>query len=516
MSFQENQSFVTYLNLMSDIEDGISAAELIRREEGLTFNDFIILPGYIDFLPQDVSLQTRLSQNISLQIPVISSPMDTVTESDMAIAMALIGGIGIIHSNQSAQEQARQVEKVKRFENGFILDPITLSPENTILDVLQIKEKFGFSGVPVTEDGKKGSKLVGMVTSRDIDFETDFSKKVKEVMTTELVTALSGITLHKANEILKKSKKGKLPIVNKERNLVSLMCRTDLKKNQDFPLSSKDENKRLRVGAAVSTHISDRERITAVIEKGVDLLVIDSAQGYSSFQIELVKKLKKEFPKIDIMAGNVVTKSQAEGLIQAGADALRVGMGPGSICITQDTMACGRAQISAVHATASAARKHNIPVIADGGIANIGDIVKALSLGASSVMVGSLLAGTLEAPGEYFYNNGVRLKKYRGMASLEAMKDHGSNRYFTNKANIQVAQGVTGAVVDKGSVYDFIPYIIQGLKHAFQDIGYRNLQGLHEAMLNEKLRFEKRSQTAQIQGNVHSLHSYEKPIIGAT
>ena len=496
-------------------KDGVSVHELFQKQEGVTFDDFILLPNFIDFLPQDVSLKTRLSKNLNLQVPIVSSPMDTVTEHEMAIALASLGGLGIIHSNQTAEEQAKQVEKVKRFKNGFISDPITLSPNDLISDVLRIKEKFGFSGIPVTETGKINAKLVGIITNRDIDFETNVSKKVSDVMNSHLTTATVGVSLREANEILKISKKGRLPIIDEEGRLISLICRTDLKKNQDFPLSSKDSQKRLQVGASISTHLNDRERIEAVLEKGVDLLVIDAAQGYSSFQINLIKEIKQKYPELDIMAGNVVTQEQAAGLIKAGADALRVGMGPGSICITQDTMACGRSQASAIYATARLAREYDVPVVADGGIINIGDIVKALAIGASTVMVGSLLAGTKESPGDYFYSNGVRLKKYRGMASKEAIQERGSNRYFLDKEVTRVAQGVSGTVVDRGSMYEFLPYIVQGLKHAFQDIGCRDLIMLRNAMLNGNLKFEKRSHTSQLQGGVHSLHSYEKPIIGA-
>ncbi len=495
--------------------DGLSACELFKEQEGLAFSDFILLPGYIDFLPEDVCLETRISRTIKLQIPIISSPMDTVTEHEMAIALASLGGLGIIHSNQTLDEQVKQVEKVKRFENGFISDPITLSPENLLSDVFKIKKKFGFSGIPVTQTGKNHSKLLGIITNRDIDFETDLSKKVSEVMSCELVTASAGVSLKQANEILKKSKKGKLPIVDKNGMLVSLICRTDLKKSQDFPLSSKDENKRLQVGASVSTHPKDRDRIEAIIEKGADLLVIDAAQGYSTFQIKLIKELKRKYPYLNIMGGNIVTKEQAEALIKAGADSLRVGMGPGSICITQDTMACGRAQVSAIYATASLAKKYDVPIVADGGIREIGDIVKALSVGGSAVMVGSLLAGTEEAPGDYFYSKGVRLKEYRGMASLEAMRRKGSDRYFSDSDITSVAQGVTGTVVDRGSIYKFLPYIIQGLRHAFQDIGSKDISILHKKMSNDSLRFEKRSYIAQLQGHVHSLHSYQKPIVGS-
>lgn len=496
--------------------DGVSANDLFNRDEGVAYKDFLILPGYIDFNPQDVNLETKVTRNITLNIPMISSPMDTVTESRMAIAMACLGGLGIIHSNNSIEEQAQHVEQVKRYENGFIANPLALSPQHKITDVDEIKSRYGFSGIPITEDGTLNSKLVGIVSNRDIDFEKDRNRMVSEVMTTDLVTAPEGLTLSEANNILRSSKKGKLPIIDKEGRLVSLMSRTDLKKNKEYPLSSKDRNKRLRVGAAVSTHPEDRQRIEAVVEKGVDVIVIDSAQGYSSYQIELIKEIKKSHPEVDIIAGNVVTSAQAEALIQAGADGLRIGMGPGSICITQDTMAVGRAQATAVYQTAKQARKYNIPVIADGGITNIGDITKALAIGASSVMMGSLLAGTQEAPGEYFYDNGVRLKKYRGMASLEAMeKRGGAKRYNVEDQKIKVAQGVSGAVMDKGAVLDFANYLAQGVKHAFQDMGYRNLTDLHQALHDGRVRFERRSLAAQVQGGVHNLHSYKKPVIGA-
>ncbi|RME93724.1 MAG: IMP dehydrogenase [Candidatus Hydrogenedentota bacterium] len=497
------------------VQDGISAEDLFSKPTGVTYKDFLILPGYIDFSPDDVDLTTRVTREISIKIPIVSSPMDTVTESKMAIALALKGGIGIIHSNNTIEEQVNEVEKVKRFENGFILDPICLSPKHRISDVDAIKQKYGFSGIPITEDGTLRSKLLGIVTNRDIDFEKDRSRYLEEVMTTDLVTAPEGVSLSEANKILRESKKGKLPIVDKQGRLVSLMSRTDLKKNKDYPNASKDDRKRLRVGAAVSTHPHDRERIDALIEAHTDILVIDSAQGYSVWQINLIKELKKKYPDQQIMAGNVVTKEQAIALIEAGADALRIGMGPGSICITQDTMACGRAQATAVYHTASVAKKYGVPVVADGGIANMGDIAKALAIGASTVMMGSLLAGTQESPGEYIYKDGVRLKKYRGMASLEAMKEGGAKRYFADDQKIRVAQGVSGTVIDKGSVFDFVPYLIQGVKHAFQDMGVRSIPELHEKLYNKKLRFEPRSLAAQLQGGVHNLYSYQKPIIGA-
>ena len=496
--------------------DGFSAATVFEKEQGITYKDFLILPGYIDFAPQDVSLETQVTRNVRTKLPLISSPMDTVTESRMAITMALLGGIGIIHNNLSIEDQAAQVERVKRYENGFITEPIVLSPKNTIADIDNISERYGFSGVPITEDGTLRSKLVGIVANRDVDFERDRTIPLAKVMTTELITATKGVSLVQANEILRKSKKGKLPIVDKEGRLVALMSRSDLVKNREYPLATKDEQKRLRVGAAVSTHPHDRERIDMLVARGVDLLVVDSAQGYSKFQIDLLKELKKKYPNVDVMAGNVVTREQGEALIRAGADGLRIGMGPGSICITQDTMACGRSQATAVYYTAQMAAKHKIPVIADGGIANIGDIAKALAVGGSAVMVGSLLAGSKEAPGEYFYENGVRLKKFRGMASIEAMEGGGgAKRYNVEDQKIKVAQGVSGAVVDKGSLFEFVPYLMQGVRHALQDMGCRDIPALHKALYSQKLRFEPRSLAAQAQGGVHGLYSYKKPIIGA-
>jgi len=495
--------------------NGVSGEELFDGKEGISYKDFLILPGYIDFTPNDVSLTTRLTKNIEINVPIVSSPMDTVTEHKTAIGMALIGAIGIIHSNNTIEEQAREVERVKRFENGFINDPMVLSPENTIRDIDRIKIKYGFSGIPITEDGTLSSKLVGIVTNRDVDFEKVKDTKLSEVMTRELITARKGISLEDANKILRESKKGKLPIIDGDGRIVSLICRTDLIKNKEYPLASKDSKKRLRVGAAVSTQPYDRERTAALVEKGVDVIVIDSAQGYSSYQIESIKYYKQKHPELDIIAGNVVTSEQAVALIKAGADALRIGMGPGSICITQDTMACGRAQASAVYYTAKIASEHKIPVIADGGITNIGDITKAISIGGSTVMVGSLLAGTTEAPGEYFYENGVRLKRYRGMASLEAMEAGGGKRYFAEDQKIRVAQGVSGTVMDKGTLFEFVPYLVQGVKHSFQDMGLRDIPALHKHLYENKLRFERRSLAAQVQGGVHNLYSYKKPIIGA-
>ncbi len=492
-------------------DDGYSAKELFNSIDGLAYNDYIVLPGYIDFIPEDVDIESNLTRNIRIKIPLISSPMDTVTESRMAISLALLGGIGIIHYNNTIEEQVDEVKKVKRFENGFIMDPIVLSPDHTIEDIDEIKEKYGFSGIPITEDGKLNSKLVGIVTNRDIDFESDRSKEIREVMTVDLLTAKKDISLVEANDILKKSKKGKLPIVNDDGCLVALMSRNDLLTNREFPNASKDSQKQLLVGTALSTQEDSKERLDELVKAGVNVVVIDSAQGNSIYQIEMIKYVKRRYPEIDVIGGNIVTEDQCNNLMRVGVDALRIGMGPGSICTTQTTMAVGRAQATAVYRCAKYARREKIPVIADGGISNIGHIVKALAIGASTTMMGSMFAGTEEAPGEYFYENGVRLKRYRGMASIEAIEKGGAKRYFAEESKIKVAQGVSGAVVDKGSLFDFVPYLIQGLMHSFQDIGARNIEALHRMLYSDEIRFEVRSRSAQIEGGVHDMYSYKEP-----
>jgi len=493
------------------IKDGFSANELFTQNTGRAYNDFIILPGYIDFAPEDVSLESRLTKNITLKSPLVSSPMDTVTESEMAIGLALMGGIGIIHYNNTPEKQADEIRKVKRYENGFINDPIVLSPDNTIADIDRIKERYGFSGIPITESGELNSKLVGIVTNRDIDFETNRTKKLNDVMSKDPLTAPEGVSLSDANKILRESKKGKLPIVDKNGYLVALMSRNDLLKNREYPLASKDLQKQLMVGAAISTKEEAKERLEILTEAGVNVVVIDSAQGNSIYQVEMIKYIKKTYPNLDIIGGNVVTMEQCENLIKAGVDGLRIGMGPGSICTTQTTMSVGRAQATAVFRSALYSKDQGVPIMADGGIATIGHISKALALGASTVMMGSMFAGTNEAPGEYFYDNGVRLKRYRGMASQEAMEAGGSKRYFAEDAKIMVAQGVSGAVVDKGSLFDYIPYLIQGLGHSFQDMGAIDIKSLHDRIYSGELRFELRSPSAQLEGHVHDKYSYKEP-----
>jgi len=491
--------------------DGETAGILFERGDGLTYNDFIILPGHIDFAASDVELSTHITRRIALKNPICSSPMDTVTESQMAIGMALLVGIGIIHYNNTPEAQVAEVAKVKRFENGFITDPVVLSPKNAIADIDEIQSLQGFSGIPITEDGTLQGRLVGIVTNRDIDFEPDRGRLLEEVMVTSLVTASEGVALNEANNILRESKKGKLPIVDSNGHLISLVSRTDLKKNRDYPEASKDESKQLRVGAAISTQLADRERLDGLVDAGVDLVVIDAAQGDSVFQIDIVAENMKAYPEVDVLAGNVVTTRQCEHLIKAGADGIRIGMGPGSICITQDTMAVGRAQATAVYQCAKYCRTRGIPVVADGGINNTGALGKALALGANIGMMGSMFAGTQETPGDYFYKDGIRVKKYRGMASVEAMERGGGKRYMYSNKNIKVAQGVSGLVVDKGSVYDLLPYLSQSLRQSFQDMGYSTVESLHLALENDELRFERRTPSAQREGGVHGLMAYDEP-----
>jgi len=493
--------------------DGYDAESLFEKYGGLTYDDLNLLPGHISFGLSEVGLATNLTRRIRLQIPVVSSPMDTVTEAEMAVGLALLGGIGIVHYNNTVDEQARLVWKVKRFENGFITDPVVLSPHHLISDIDRIKREMGFSGIPITQDGTLNSRLVGIVTNRDIDFEPDRSRPLRDVMTTNLVTAPQGVTLAEANHILRESKKGKLPIVDHEGRLVSLVARNDLRTNEDFPQASKNTAKQLLVGAAISTRDADRERLAELVRNGIDVVVIDSSQGDSIYQIKMIEYIKATYPAVDVIAGNVVTRKQCESLIGAGADGLRVGMGPGSICITQVTTAVGRAQASAVYQCSLYAHEHGVPIIADGGISSSGHLCKALALGADTCMLGYLLAGTMEAPGEYFYDGNVRVKRYRGMGSLEAQMEGGARRYFSEETKIPVPHGVSGTVIDRGPLGTFIPYLMQGVRDSLQKLGCRSIPLLQAALAAGEVRFESRTTSAQIEGNVHGLHSFQEPTI---
>ncbi|PLB37843.1 putative IMP dehydrogenase [Aspergillus candidus] len=510
--------------------DGLDVDTLLDSDKhgALTYNDFLILPGYIGFPASDVVLDTPVTKRVTLKTPLVSSPMDTVTEHNMAIHMALLGGLGVIHHNCSPDEQAEMVRKVKRYENGFILDPVVLAPTATVGEAKELKAKWGFGGFPVTENGTLRSKIIGMVTSRDIQFHNNSSDPVTNVMSTDLITAPAGTTLAEANDVLRSSKKGKLPIVDDNGNIVSLLSRSDLMKNLHYPLASKlPQSKQLICAAAIGTREEDKNRLKLLVEAGLDIVVLDSSQGNSLYQMEMIKWVKQAFPEIDVIGGNVVTREQAASLIAAGVDGLRIGMGSGSACITQEVMAVGRPQAVAVRSVTSFAARFGVPCIADGGVQNVGHIVKGLAMGASTVMMGGLLAGTTESPGEYFVSNeGQLVKAYRGMGSIAAMEDKkagagskdskasnaGTARYFSEKDRVLVAQGVAGSVLDRGSVTKFIPYLVAGVQHSLQDIGVESLDALHKGVDGGVVRFEVRSASAMTEGNVHGLHSYDKKL----
>ncbi|KAF2822692.1 inosine-5'-monophosphate dehydrogenase-like protein [Ophiobolus disseminans] len=510
--------------------DGIDVKTLIdsKKNGGLTYNDFLMLPGYIGFPAIDVTLDTPITKRITLKTPFVSSPMDTVTEHNMAIHIALLGGLGVIHHNCSQDDQAEMVRKVKRFENGFILDPIVISPTTTVAEARALKERWGFGGFPVTENGTLRSKLIGIITPRDIQFHEKLDDPVTAVMSTDLITARHGIELKEANGFLHKSKKGKLPIVDENFNLIALLSRSDLMKNLNYPLASKlPHSKQLIAAAAIGTRPEDKNRLQKLVDAGLDIVILDSSQGNSMYQVDMIKYIKEKYPELDVIGGNVVTRDQAAALIAAGADGLRIGMGSGSACITQEVMAVGRPQATSVYNVTSFAKRFGVPCIADGGIQNVGHIVKGLAMGASAVMMGGLLAGTTESPGEYFVSrDGQLVKAYRGMGSIAAMEDKkaggggkdakasnaGTARYFSEGDRVLVAQGVSGSVQDRGSITKFVPYLMAGVQHSLQDIGIKSLTELREGVANGTVRFELRTASAQAEGGVHGLHSFDKKL----
>ncbi len=429
--------------------------------EGITFDDVLLVPAFSEVIANDVDTRTRLTNKIQLNIPLMSAAMDTVTEHRMAIAMARQGGIGIIHKNMSIEEQAEEVDKVKRSENGVITDPFSLSPEHTIQDADDLMAKYRISGVPITE----GTKLVGIITNRDLKFETDFSKKIKESMTSEgLVTAKEGITLEEAKQILGKARKEKLPIVDDDFNLKGLITIKDIEKQIKYPNAAKDDQGRLLCGAGVGITADVLDRVQALVNAHVDVIVVDSAHGHSANVLRVVRMVKDKFPDLQVIAGNVATGAGAKALIEAGADCVKIGIGPGSICTTRVVAGIGVPQITAIMSAYEEAKKAGIPIIADGGIKYSGELTKAIAAGADVCMLGSMLAGCDESPGDFELYQGRKYKVYRGMGSIAAMENGSKDRYFQTDAKKLVPEGVEGRVAYKGTVEDTIFQMMGGLR----------------------------------------------------
>ena len=468
--------------------------------EGITFDDVLLVPQYSEVTPNMIDLTTNLTKKIKLNIPMMSAAMDTVTESKMAIAMARQGGIGIIHKNMSIEAQAEEVDKVKRSENGVITDPFYLSPEHTLKDADELMAKFRISGVPITE----GTKLVGIITNRDLKFETDFSKKIKESMTSKedgLITAKVGITLDEAKAILAKARKEKLPIVDDDFNLRGLITIKDIEKQIKYPLSAKDEQGRLLCGAGVGITGNMMERVEALVNAHVDVIVMDSAHGHSKNIIEAVKKVKAAYPDLQVIAGNIATGDAARALIEAGADAVKVGIGPGSICTTRIVAGIGVPQITAIMDCYAVAKEYGIPVIADGGIKYSGDITKALAAGSNVCMMGSMFAGCDEAPGTFELFQGRKYKVYRGMGSIAAMENGSKDRYFQEGAKKLVPEGVEGRVAYKGSLEDMIFQLVGGIRSG---MGYNGCPTIPE--LQERAKFVKISAASLKESHPHDIH----------
>ncbi len=454
-------------------------------EEKLTFDDVLLVPQYSDVLPRDTKTTTRISKNISLHIPFLSAAMDTVTESNMAIEMALAGGIGIIHKNLSPAEQAGEVEKVKRFENGFIKDPVVLPPSATIADVFGIRRDTGYKAIPITEGGKVHGKLLGLVTANDFFINRHRDSLVTERMTpvSKLLTALQGTSLEQAREILEESKHSKLLIVSGEGELVAMVTRRDLERKQDYPDASLDREDRLLCGAAVGPAKNMKARVEALVKAGADLLIVDTAHGHSKGVGDTVKYIKAKHPKVTVIAGNIATPEAVRYLAGCGADGVKIGIGPGSICTTRIVAGIGVPQLSAILDCAQESKKNKISLIADGGIKFSGDAVKAIAAGSDAVMIGSLFAGTDESPGETIYVEGKTYKAYRGMGSIAAMKEGGKERYGQEDVQLEeklVPEGIEGRILYKGSVRSEIFQLAGGLKSALGYQGCRDIAELHK------------------------------------
>ena len=466
--------------------------------ESITFDDVLLVPSYSEVIPNQVDLTTHLTKTIKLNIPMMSASMDTVTEHRMAIAMARQGGIGIIHKNMSIEKQAEEVDKVKRSENGVITDPFYLSPEHTLADANELMAKFRISGVPITE----GRKLVGIITNRDLKFETDFSKKIKDSMTSEgLVTAKEGITLEEAKAILAKARKEKLPIVDDDFNLKGLITIKDIEKQIKYPNSAKDAKGRLFCGAGVGITSNVLERVDALVKAQVDVIVLDSSHGHSANVIRCLKMIKEAYPELPLIAGNIATGEAARDLIEAGADAVKVGIGPGSICTTRVVSGIGVPQISAIMDCYEVAKEYGVPVIADGGIKYSGDITKAIAAGANVCMMGSMFAGCDEAPGEFELFQGRKYKVYRGMGSISAMENGSKDRYFQEGAKKLVPEGVEGRVAYKGSVEDTIFQMLGGLRSGMGLCGTPTIEEL-----KQRGRFIKITAASLKESHPHDIH----------
>ena len=443
--------------------------------EGITFDDVLLVPAYSEVTPNMIELTTNLTKKIKLNIPMMSAGMDTVTEHRMAIAMARQGGIGIIHKNMSIEAQAEEVDKVKRSENGVITDPFSLSPNHTLQDADDLMAKFRISGVPITENGK----LVGIITNRDLKFETDFTKKISESMTSEgLVTAKQGITLEEAKEILAKSRKEKLPLVDDNFNLKGLITIKDIEKQIKYPLAAKDEQGRLLCGASVGITANVMDRVDALVKAKVDIINIDSAHGHSKNIIETLKKIKAKYPDLQVIAGNIATGEAARALIEAGADAVKVGIGPGSICTTRIVAGIGVPQVTAIMDCYNVAKEYGIPVIADGGIKFSGDMTKAIAAGANVCMMGSIFAGCDESPGTFELFQGRKYKVYRGMGSIAAMENGSKDRYFQTDAKKLVPEGVEGRFDYKGTVEDTVFQLVGGIRSGMGYCGAKDIETL--------------------------------------